>query len=204
MKCKLKKAAYATGSSKIGETVRLATRQPKRLLTGFTMIELLIVVVILGILTVILMINILGAQKKTRDSKRSNDTAAIKKAMDLYYQEKGEYLPCNDGGGFLYCNESTEFSSLSGYLGSAYPADPKPFSSGFTYYHISEQPDQDRSGNLIDSGYGILIPYELKNTRGCQSTDLNYPGRCGCMIGDGNIHLGWWSDLSGNITPLCK
>ncbi len=187
----------------------------RQYLTGFTLIEMLIVVAIIGILAIIVIINVVQAKAKSRDAKRTSDTGTIKMAMDSYYQDHNEYLKsCENKIGWLICNNPNsggtvkQYSELIPYIGSysglvAVLTDPKPYSLSSIYYEIVEQPDT-LDGVEVDSGYGILVPYEIAGTRGCQSPNSNYPKRCGCKIGDGNIHMGWWGDSSGHIAPICK
>lgn len=56
---------------------------------AFTIVELLIVIVVIGILAAITIVAYNGIQQRARDSKRVNDLAAIEKAFKLYGAETG-------------------------------------------------------------------------------------------------------------------
>ena len=58
---------------------------------GFTIVELLIVIVVIGILAAITIVAFNGIQGRARDAERSQDTAAIQKILELYYIDKGVY-----------------------------------------------------------------------------------------------------------------
>jgi type II secretion system protein G len=58
---------------------------------GFTIVELLIVIVVIGVLATLVINSFSGAQVKARDADRINDVAAIKKALERYYSENGTY-----------------------------------------------------------------------------------------------------------------
>ena len=59
--------------------------------SGFTMIELLVVIVILGILSVIGLNSFMGTQVKARDAQRKSDLANLARALDMYYNDNGAY-----------------------------------------------------------------------------------------------------------------
>ena len=60
---------------------------------GFTLVELLIVIGVLGVLaaTLIMTVNPIEQIKKSSDSTRKSDLAQIKRALDLYYDDNGRY-----------------------------------------------------------------------------------------------------------------
>ncbi len=65
-----------------------ATRQK-----GFTIVELLIVIVIIAILAAISIVAYNGIQQRARDSQRLQDVKTIAKAMEAYYIDNGVYPP---------------------------------------------------------------------------------------------------------------
>src|SRR3990170_6989025 len=73
---------------------------------GFTMIELLVAITIIGIISTIGYVNFDNARDKGRDSKRKQDLAAIKTALTSYYQDHDAYPPD-------LSNPNTEFTSDS-------------------------------------------------------------------------------------------
>ncbi|HMT19023.1 MAG TPA: type II secretion system protein [Candidatus Saccharibacteria bacterium] len=63
----------------------------KNLQAGFTIIELLIVIAIIGILATLVLTNFQGAQAKGRDTVRKNDINSIYQKLEEYYNENGGY-----------------------------------------------------------------------------------------------------------------
>jgi len=59
---------------------------------GFTLIELLVVIAIIGLLVVIVMVNLSNVRARARDARRLLDAKQIALAMELYYNDEGEYL----------------------------------------------------------------------------------------------------------------
>ncbi len=61
---------------------------------GFTIIELLIVIVVIGILSAIGIMSYSKVQQTSRDAKRSSSISTIAEALENYYQKNGEYPSC--------------------------------------------------------------------------------------------------------------
>lgn len=58
---------------------------------GFTIVELLIVIVVIGILAALVITTFSGIQRKARDSERQTDINAIHGQVEAYYAQNGRY-----------------------------------------------------------------------------------------------------------------
>ena len=58
---------------------------------GFTIVELLIVIVVIAILAAITIVAYNGIQARARDAQRQQDVQTITKALELYYTDNGQY-----------------------------------------------------------------------------------------------------------------
>ncbi len=102
--------------------------------SGFTLLELLIVIVIIGILALIIVPGLASGPKRARDAQRKSDMRAVKNALETYYNDKNVYpAPASGTNG-----STTYFANLSTVLVPDYlpsvPADPKSgVATGYVY-----------------------------------------------------------------------
>lgn len=61
--------------------------------SGFTIVELLIVIVIIGILATLVIVTFSGVQQRARDSERKTDINAVAGQLEAFYASKGYYPP---------------------------------------------------------------------------------------------------------------
>lgn len=111
--------------------------------SGFTIVELLIVIVVIGILAAITIVAYNGLQARARNSVRVGDIKNIQKALELYKIDNGDYPPtsaspsangCTGGGySFSWATDGTWMSPLTNanYI-SRTPIDP---ANGCTHYY---------------------------------------------------------------------
>lgn len=59
--------------------------------TGFTIVELLIVIVVIGILAALVIVTFQGVQSKGRDTERQTDIKALYGHVEAYYASNGRY-----------------------------------------------------------------------------------------------------------------
>lgn len=67
--------------------------------TGFTIVELLIVIVVIGILASVTIVAFNGLQARGRDAQRKSDLNNIAKALSIYNIDKGDYTVAGCGAG---------------------------------------------------------------------------------------------------------
>ncbi len=80
--------------------------------SGFTIIELLIVIAIIGILATLVLTNFQGAQAKGRDTVRKNDINSVYQKLEEFYNENGGYPDGNlDGTVAIGVNGATVAST---------------------------------------------------------------------------------------------
>jgi prepilin-type N-terminal cleavage/methylation domain-containing protein len=66
-------------------------RQKIKRSEGFTLVELLVVITIIGLLAVLALAAFSSAKQKSRDALREADIKQIHTALELYYNEQGSY-----------------------------------------------------------------------------------------------------------------
>ncbi len=113
---------------------------------GFTLLELLVVVAIIGTLSAILLPNFTAMRQRGRDTTRKSDLKTIQKALELYRQNMIPPAYPAPGGGNTFpgpntCWSTTGFSATCPAGGTIYlrqvPTDPILNPTTSYYYSIS-------------------------------------------------------------------
>jgi len=90
---------------------------------GFTLIELMIVIVILGILMGTILPRLTGAQSRARDTARTADLNNIAQALEVYFNDFGSYPDADPGNCLDPASTGTSADALGDYLkGGAVPS----------------------------------------------------------------------------------
>jgi len=58
---------------------------------GFTLVELLVVISIIGVLTTLLMVNFVGTRERASDSQKIQNLNSLKNALRMYYNDNQAY-----------------------------------------------------------------------------------------------------------------
>jgi type II secretion system protein G len=116
---------------------------------GFTLLELLIVIVIIGILALLIIPNITSAPKKARDTKRKTDVTTLRKGLEEYFVNNN-----------VYPTALTDLTTGSAPIVKTLPTDPKnaspylytytPANTNTTYTLTAcLENDQDNGSNTV-------------------------------------------------------
>ncbi len=137
---------------------------------SFTLIELLIIIVILGILAGLISGNFLSSLQKGRDSQRKNDLAQIQRALEIYYEDKRAYPTGEPPFGSSWCSTTSCGQNDKVYMmkipndpaspSQSYKYIPASGSSPQYYYLLSciENVKNDKSSGVSNNGY-CNFPY---------------------------------------------
>lgn len=91
-----------------------------KLLFGFTLLEMLVVIGIIAVLIGMISISYSTAQKKSRDAKRKGDLKTIQNAMEQYYSICGYQYPNSFNSGIICITPSVVILPTE-----SVPKDPK-------------------------------------------------------------------------------
>lgn len=101
---------------------------------GFTLIELMVVIAIIGILATVVVSSLNTARAKGRDTKRISDIHQIQNALELYYNTNGVYPAAGAGWSESSVIASPWTTVLEPLLTAYIPKLPlDPLNSGRTY-----------------------------------------------------------------------
>jgi prepilin-type N-terminal cleavage/methylation domain-containing protein len=188
--------------------------------SGFTLIELIVAVTIVGILAVIGLRSFTGALKKTRDGMRKSDLNATQKALESYYNDFGQYPAANSNGEIMGCGNAgdpvaahtacawgDEFSVGTAIYMEKLPADPMgnyyyyaPTSAGsvVSYFIFARLENLDDSA-VAKNNAGLAIyripnaAHHLSNTvcrDAAEKDGCNYKVQSSNAATSGNVVLG--------------
>ncbi|MDP3900526.1 MAG: type II secretion system protein [bacterium] len=142
---------------------------------GFTIIELVVAVVMVGIITALIIIVVVNAKSKSRDIQRISDIAIIRSALDLYLADKKSFpvaenlvlgvissgVLCDSAPGF----QANDSGCTKVYLASV-PANQWPGGTNYLYTSNGEAYEikfslEGRTG-LFVSGEHTADPYTIQ------------------------------------------
>jgi len=151
---------------------------------GFTLMELLIVVAIMGILAAVGLSSFIFSQQKGRDAQRKSDLSQIAKALEIYYDdfktyplsEGGKIKACDDGdGNVTVCNWGEVFKLTVRGAEQIYmakmPNDPQ---NSNNYYYVSSD----------GRSYTLYSTLENNQDKGYEQTGYGADDSGNCTCGE--------------------
>ncbi len=162
---------------------------------AFTLIELLVVIAIIGLLATIVLVSLNTARGKARDTRRKADLHQIQLALEMYYDDNGNYpvrhaYTTNNDCGSNWCNLENDLSAYIARL----PRDPAGLQNTYRYYYDGGESD--------DYGYGLMCRFEDSGNFHLVGEDGGYYNNTGngtyWEIGPEPAHdapgTNWWGD----------
>lgn len=125
----------------------------RKKLTGFTMIELLVVATIMIILMTIALISYRSATQNSRNAKRKTDLQTVRQALVLYRSDNGCYP-----GDSTY---TAMLTTIGGYLNET-PYDPQGSESSPLYVYTPEGAGDCGTGEA--TGFALQVLLEPDDT----------------------------------------
>lgn len=116
----------------------------KKSVSGFTIVELLIVIVVIAILASISVVAFTGIQGRARDSERQSELNGVMKALEMYRAENGGYPRCGATGphqvggglGSGTLHDCVQDELVPNYMTSV-PRDPEDPNVPHRYYYAN-------------------------------------------------------------------
>ena len=113
------------------------SRFHKPVSAGFSIVELIIVIITISLLTVITTVSYRYVRADTTDTQRLTDMATIEKGLDLYLIRYGQYPP-NEASNWATSSilgPDNFITALKPVLGSNTPVDPQNGSANYYRYY---------------------------------------------------------------------
>lgn len=133
---------------------------------GFTLVELLVVISVIGVLMAVLVANFMGMRERARDTQKIQDLNAIRTTLRMYYNDNQNYPSSGKAVGVYCTSNDTDCLKLS--VGSTYM--PSINGIGYSYAIIDASGESFRLKSSLEVGAG--------------DDDITSQLRCGVGVGE--------------------
>jgi len=138
---------------------------------GFTIVELLIVIVVIAILATLVIVTFTGIQQKARDSKRQTDIDALDSHLEAFYANNGYYPTITDLVTAGAPNTSWLNTNMAGFDPTAL-TDPKgsiitgsaPAAGTYVYSYVTTGCTTSQPSSSTNECTGFVLTAELEGS----------------------------------------
>jgi len=124
-------------------------KMKRRMAAGFTLLEMIVVVAMIGILAAIALPNLIQMPRRAKEATLKTNLRTIRQAIDQFYGDLG-YYP-----------ESLEALTEEGYLRDV-PIDPITENAEWELiYEVEDEYDYDEPETAVDTGPGVIDVHSL-------------------------------------------
>src|ERR1700752_845921 len=92
---------------------------------GFTIVELLIVIVVIGILALLVITTYSGIQQKARNAKRQTDVQSLQTQLEAFYSQNGSYPSLTDMNGAAWLTANMKSLDQNALIDPSNPTQSK-------------------------------------------------------------------------------
>ncbi len=125
---------------------------------GFTLIELLVVIAIIGLLSTLSVIALNSARARARDAKRISDVKQMQVALEMYYNDVGDY-PATDS--ITPTTPPSSIASDSGVYLRVIPEPPTPYDGSVCAINQGESYEANKYLYKRTGGPGEVPSYTI-------------------------------------------
>jgi type II secretion system protein G len=122
---------------------------------GFTIVELLVVIVVIAILVALTLPNLFGLQRRARDDTRKNDLKNIQQALETFYNDNNSYPAALADLGADYINAVPNDPQGGAYTFTPAPAGCTTAGDTCTTYTLAADLENDSDPAAVNGVYTV-------------------------------------------------
>lgn len=143
---------------------------------GFTIVELLIVIVVIGILALIVITTYSGIQAKARNAKRQTDLKSIQTQLEAFFSQNGYYPSLADMNSSTWLSTNMKSLDTNALIDPSNTSNSSQLASTPTAKQYSYQPTQSDGTTSCETNDTTCAEYtltaEYEGTVNGQTTDV--------------------------------